>query len=84
MTKTTVKIDGMMCGMCEVHVCEAIRRALPSAQKVRASRRGKAASFLTENAVDAEALKRAIDAAGYTCLSVDSAPYEKKGWFGRK
>ena len=27
MTKTTVKVDGMMCGMCESHVNDAVRKA---------------------------------------------------------
>ena len=27
MTKTTLKIDGMMCGMCESHMNDAIRKA---------------------------------------------------------
>ena len=27
MTKTTLKIDGMMCGHCETHVNDAIRNA---------------------------------------------------------
>ena len=30
----------------------------------------------------AAALKEAIDATGYTCLGIESAPYEKKGLFG--
>ena len=84
MTKTTLKIDGMMCGMCEAHICETIRKAVPSAKKVSASRGKKEASFLTENPVDAESLKAAINATGYTCLEVSSEPYEKKGWFFRK
>ena len=84
MVKTTLKIDGMMCSMCEAHVCEAIRKAVPSAKKVSASRSKREASFLTEEAVDAEQLKAAIDSTGYTCLGVDSAPYEKRGLFGRK
>ena len=79
--KTTMKIDGMMCGMCEAHVCDAIRKAVPAAKKVAASRSKKEASFLTEEAVDADSLKKAIDATGYTCLGIESAPYEKKGWF---
>ncbi len=83
MIKTTAKIDGMMCGMCETHVCEAIRRAVPTAKKVTASRGRKEASFLTEEAVDAERLKKAIDATGYDCLGIESALYEKKGLFGR-
>ena len=84
MIKTTMKIDGMMCGMCEAHVCDAIRKAVPSAKKVTASRSKKEASFLTEEAVDNESLKTAVDVTGYTCLGIESAPYEKRGLFGRK
>jgi Copper chaperone len=84
MIKTTMKIDGMMCGMCEAHVCDAIRAAVPTARKVVASRSKKEASFLTEEAVDRDHLRAAIDATGYSCLSIESAPYEKKGLFGRK
>ncbi len=83
MIKTTLAIEGMMCGMCEAHVCDAIRKAVPSAKKVSASRSRREASFLTEEEVDRERLKAAIDATGYTCLGVDSTPYEKKGLFGR-
>ena len=84
MIKTTMKIDGMMCGMCEAHVADAIRKAVPTAKKVTASRSKKEASFLTEESVDAALLKAAIDATGYTCLGVESAPYEKKGLFSRR
>ncbi len=84
MIKTTVKIDGIMCGMCEAHVCDAIRKAVPAAKKVSASRAKKEATFLTDGAVDADAVKAAIDATGYTCLGVQSEPYTKKGLFGRK
>ena len=84
MVKTTLIIEGMMCGMCEAHVCGAIRKAVPSAKKVSASRNKREASFLTEDKVDAEQLKAAINATGYACLGVDSAPFEKRGLFGRK
>ena len=84
MNRITVKIDGMMCGMCEAHVCDAIRKAVPSAKKVAASRSKKEASFLTEEKVDPTGLKEAINASGYTCLDIVSVPYEKKGLFGRK
>ena len=36
MLQITVKIDGMMCGMCEAHVNDAIRKAFP-VKKVSAS-----------------------------------------------
>ena len=83
MVKTIIKIDGMACGMCEAHVCDAIRKAFPSAKKVEASRSKKEASFLTEEAVDTEILKAAIDATGYKFISAESQPYEKKTLFGR-
>ncbi|MBO4838023.1 MAG: cation transporter [Lachnospiraceae bacterium] len=84
MIRTTLKIDGMMCGMCEAHVCDAIRKAVPSAKKVAASRAKKEATFLTEETVNTGALIAAVNATGYSCLGAESAPYEKKGLFGRK
>ena len=84
MYKTVVRIDGMMCAMCEAHICETIRKAVPAAKKVTASKSKREASFLTEEAVDLDALKAAVDATGYTCMDIRSAPFEKKGWFGRK
>lgn len=83
MIRTVLKIDGMMCGMCEAHICDAIRKAVPSAKKVSASRGKKEAAFLTDEEVDAGSLKAAIDATGYDCLGIESTPYEKKGLFGR-
>ena len=70
--KYILKIDGMMCGMCESHICDTIRRAVPSARKVSASRRRKEASFVTDGSVDPELLKKAINETGYTCLEVVS------------
>ena len=39
--------------------------------------------ILTEQEVDTDALKAAIDATGYTVTGVDAQPYEKKGLFHR-
>ena len=80
MIRTTVKIEGMMCGMCEAHICDTIRKAVPSAKKVKASRAKKEAEFLTDAPVDVQALKAAIDATGYSCNGMESEEYEKKGW----
>lgn len=84
MIKTTLKIDGMMCGMCEAHICDAIRKAFPRAKKVNASHVKKEASFVSEEPADAVYLKNVVDETGYTCLTVENAPYEKKGLFRRK
>ena len=82
MIKTTLKIDGMMCSMCEAHIQEVLRKSVSGAKKVSASHSRGEASFLSEEAPDAAALKAAIDATGYSCLGVESAPCEKKGLFG--
>ncbi len=84
MIKTSLRIDGMMCGMCEAHICDTIRKAVPSARKVKASRRDKSASFITDEPVDLEKLKAAVSATGYTCMGAESANYEKRGLFGRR
>ncbi|MDO5138000.1 MAG: heavy metal-associated domain-containing protein [Oscillospiraceae bacterium] len=78
---TTVKVDGMMCGMCEAHVAGAIRNAFPDAKKVSASRAKKEATFLSEEAPDEKVIKDVITATGYDCLSVSSEEYVKKGLF---
>lgn len=80
--KITLAIDGMMCGMCEAHIRDVIRQTVPNARKVAASRGKGEASFLTETAVDEEALRAAIAATGYACTRVTTAPYEKRGLFG--
>ena len=82
MEKATVKIDGMMCGMCEVHICDTIRKAFPDAKKVKASRAVGEATFLTDEPIDKERLEKAITETGYTFLSITSEPYKKKLLFG--
>ena len=84
MLKTTLKIDGMMCSMCQAHINDVIRKTVPGAKKVTSSHAKGEASFLTEEAVDEARLKEAVAATGYDCLAVTTEPCEKKGWFGRK
>ena len=83
MFKTTVKIEGMACGMCEAHIKDALRKLYPGAKKVSASHAKKEASFVTEEAADAEKLREAVDATGYRFVSCETAPYEKRGLFRR-
>jgi copper chaperone CopZ len=80
MVKTTVKIDGMACTMCEAHIKDTIRNTIPNAKKVAASHLKGEASFISDG-VDEEKLKKAIDGTGYTFVSAKSEPYEKKGLF---
>ena len=77
MIKTTVKIDGMACSMCEAHINDAIRKAFPVSSHTK-----KESVILSETPIDPEALRAAIDATGYTYLSSSSESYVKKGIFG--
>ena len=82
MIKTTIKIDGMMCGMCESHVNDIVRKAFPDASKVKSSHRKGECSFVTDDKVDGNELKSALEAMGYKLLAVKSENYEKRGIFG--
>ena len=77
MEKITVKIDGMMCGMCESHVNESIRNAF-SVKKVTSSQAKGETIILTEKDLDEKKLKETIDNTGYQLLSISKSPYEKK------
>ena len=81
MIKTTIAVDGMVCGMCETHIQEAVRKNF-HVKKVTANRGKKEAVILSEERLDAEKLKSVISETGYTPGVVSSEPYEKKGLFG--
>lgn len=83
MFKTTAKIDGMMCGMCEAHVNEALRSKL-SIKKVSSSHKKGETVIISESGFTAEQLAAALEGSGYKLLSVQNEPYEKKGLFSRK
>lgn len=82
MIRITVKIEGMVCGMCESHINDAVRRALP-VKKVTSSHGKGQNVILTENDIDEDALRSAIGATGYEVKAVSKEPYEKKGLFHR-
>ena len=82
MLKITVKVDGMMCGMCESHVNDAVRKAFP-VKKVTSSHSKGETVILTENDIDEAALRTAIGTTGYEVKTVTREPYEKKGLFHR-
>ncbi|MBQ8311422.1 MAG: heavy-metal-associated domain-containing protein [Clostridia bacterium] len=82
MVKVTLKIDGMMCGMCESHVNDVIRRE-HKVKKVTSSHSKGETVILCDCAPDEERLRTAIAKTGYTLLSVTQEPYEKQGFFAR-
>ena len=85
MIKTTLKIDGMMCGMCESHINDTIRRDF-KIKKVASSHSKGVTEIISDNPLDENALREAIDKTGYKVLDIKAEPYEKQRFslFGRK
>ena len=81
MIETILKIDGMMCGMCESHICDNIRNNF-NVKKVTASHSKGQAVIISEDPISAELLREKIGETGYTVLDVRSGPYQKKKLFG--
>ena len=81
MIETIVKIDGMMCGMCESHICDHIRKSF-NIKKVTASHSKGQAVILSDEAIPTELLKGKIGETGYTVTDIQSKPYQKKKLFG--
>ena len=85
MYKITLDVDGMACGMCEAHVNDAVRKAF-QVKKVTSSHSKGTTEIISETELDADKLRAAIEATGYSVLNVKTEPYEKKGFslFHRK
>ena len=82
MIKTTLKIDGMMCGMCESHINDAIRNSF-DVKKVNSSHTKGETVIVSKEALDYDKIKSVIDKTGYELQSVSSEELEeKKGLFG--
>ena len=79
MTKTVLSVEGMMCGMCEKHLNEAIEKAF-DVKKVTSSHLNKETEILSEAPLDEALLRSTVDAAGYTLNGIRTEPYEKKGF----
>jgi copper chaperone CopZ len=80
MWKIVLKIEGMMCGMCESHINDAVRAAFPVKKVVSSYTKGQTV-ILTEQEMEEDALRKIIDKTGYTVLTVTKEPYVKKRWF---
>jgi copper chaperone CopZ len=80
MVKIVLTVEGMMCGMCESHINDAVRAAFP-VKKVTSSHTKGQTVILTKQDIDEDALKAVIDKTGYTVASVTKEPYVKRGLF---
>ena len=80
MLKITLQIDEMMCGMCEAHVNDAVRKAFP-VKKVTSSHGKGQTVILTEQDIEETALLAVIGGTGYEVKAVSKELYERRGLF---
>jgi copper chaperone CopZ len=62
---TTLKVEGMTCGHCEMTVAKAVK-TLPHVKEATASREMQQVTIIYDNDLDTQAVKNAIEEAGYT------------------
>jgi copper ion binding protein len=69
MNKITLRVEGMVCGHCEIAVNDAVRK-LPGVRKSKASKRKKEVTVTYDAAlVTPEAIAAAISDTGYTVVA---------------
>ncbi len=88
MKQLILRVDGMMCGHCEAHVNDAVRRAA-NVKSVNSSHVSGTTEVTLEDGIDYSPIVQAIEAEGYKVLSVEEkeAPQKRglfKKMFGKK
>ncbi len=79
MFRTTIRIDGMMCPMCEAHVNDALRKAFPEIKKIRSSHSKGETVIISDNEYSEDKLRELLDPTGYKVISSECKPFEGKG-----
>ena len=77
MFETIVTVDGMMCGMCESHINDCIRKNF-SVDKVTTSHSKGQSVILSKEPLDEDKIRSVIADTGYTLLGVTSGEAEEK------
>lgn len=82
MIEITVSVKGMMCGMCESHINEAVRNSF-KVIKVSSSKAKEQTVIAAEEDIPDDKLREVIEKTGYEFCGAERKPYVKKGLFGR-
>ena len=81
MNRYTLKIDGMMCSMCETHVNEIVRKGF-DIHKVKSNHSKNEVIFSTDLNLSDEDIKKVFEPTGYKVLSISVDKNVKKKLFG--
>ena len=77
MIKINIKVEGMMCGICETHINDAVRR-ISEVKKVSSSHSDKETVIIAENDIPDDKIRAVIGALGYGVMGIERSAYEKK------
>ncbi len=82
--KYTLKIDGMMCGMCESHINDAIRNNF-KVKSVKSSHSKGTTVITADEPLDESKIREVIEDTGYDFLGVETEEEKpKKGLFFKR
>ena len=76
--KITIQVGGMVCGMCEAHVNDAVRRALP-VKKVSSRRAKKETVILAEQDIEDSLIEAVVKESGYEFLGITREESKPRG-----
>ena len=79
MKKTTLKIDGMYCSMCEAHINDVIRNNF-KVNKVNSSHTKGLTEIISEGSLNEKDVREAIAKTGYKVEDYHEEEYVKKGF----
>lgn len=82
MIKYILKINGMMCGMCESHINDVVRRNF-EIKKVSSSHKKGLTTIIAENEIDENELKKKISETGYDLVAINKEDFVKKNCFSK-
>ena len=68
--KTILHINGMMCGMCESHINDAIRKNF-AVKKVKSSKRKNQTVIVADEILDEEKIRQVIKETGYELVGIE-------------
>ena len=65
-----LSVDGMMCGMCETHVNDLVRKNL-KVNKVKSNRRKKLTIIVSDHPLNESDIQKAFEGSGYKLLKIN-------------
>ncbi len=82
MIKITVGVEGMMCGMCEAHMNDAVRENF-KVKKVQSSHTEKQTVIISHDTITEEKMEEVVASLGYKMTSFKSEEYKKRSLFSK-